>query len=1657
MQTASNWSSSSRPNNSNDIGLTSSSTILTNTAGTITGRSINVTNSNSYTIVNSTTAATNSTINLGVSGVFTNGISGSSNDLIYLFNTTTAPNLTIQGPNSSTGTGVLNLVLNGSGNFNIGTGSTLAISSAINGAYSITKTGAGNLFFSGANTYSGKTTITSGILQLGAANAIPVSAMGGGVILNGGTLSTGASTGFSEGVAGATNMGTLTLSDNSTIALGTGSHSLYFSASNGTLWTSSKVITISGWKGTAGASGTEGKIFLGSSSNGLTSSQLVQIYFAGYANGTTILSTGEVVPAASIATPPTISAIANQTADNDFKITFADNATWRSLITGITVDGTSYLAASNAYTLSSGSLVLKRASISELNNATSHTIVVSATGYLTTSVTQTNIAGSFTKLQILMPGETAAAGTISGKIGNPTIQTRGIPFNVVVNGVDAYWNTVSNVSDNIAITSTDGSAFLPPNSGLVNGTNMFSVALNMVGAVTVTATDMSDGSKTANTSASITVNQITTATDYFRTKQSGNWANANTWESSFDGINWIASSFSPDSNANIITILNTHVITVAASVTVDQLVVNIGGQIMIGALQTLTINDGSGIDLVVSGTILNAGTITNNGQINFAAASTYTHSQNGGIIPFATWATTSNCNITGVSTTMVMGLGQSFGNFLWDCASQNAILYLGTAFTTVNGNLKIRNTGSANNNTSYLNLATSTDAINYVLNIGGNLIDSTATTNNGNDNTSTFVLSNGSNTIINVAGNVYQYSNTNVNFSQTSGYAATLNVAGNYIIQNNTGSAATFARTYSNFSISKGRINFIGKSQTFTQNYGTTTFFQYIDIYIGNGIANTTVTMNSGVNLTAFSTLSVANNATLILGTNIIADGDASCTFTLNGGGTLSVGSSAGISSSGKTGNINTKMRNYASSANYIFTGEATGLFTTTPNVNTVNNLTINTSSNVALSQSLTVSNAISLINGTLTIGANTLTMAGGTIYKDGITYSGVIDASNGTFACSGTLGLTIPANTFLRNTVNNLIINNIAGVTLGGTLNITGVLSPKAGSLITNGNLTLLSTDVNGGGIIAAGSNSGGYINGNVTIQRFTQAQRGYRTFAHPYNTSQTIAQLTDNFQITGLTSGSLGAFGLSTGNPSAFAYNPTASSSPYVNPLTRITNSDYSWGVGQGLYVFVRGNGHEGTGGSYASSGGVPSAVIVDVSGGIVNQGPVAVGIGYADNADNYNLIGNPYPSPINLKNVLVKKDSDGSTQTLKSFLIANSTIYTYTPVLAMGSGSQTTLRGGFKTITHDGNTDIIIPTMGAFYIKAPQSGFSIYFQESDKVNITPTLGLFGTNSVIPKLRLAISTNVGFMDDIQLAFDKNSSAYSGDKYDAMKLSNSLLDFYTLSSDKKTLAIDYRSTNVLDSIIPLGIQTAMPDNYNISLSELTNLPNIQLVLRDKLLKTETVLSQLGDSYSFTITADTATKGDNRFEIGLLSTTVLPVTITDITAQLQTNKTVAVNWTSATEVNLASYHVQRSLDGTNFSTIGKVAAKGADTYNYIDDLSSIYSQAATLYYRLEAVDNNGSKSYSKVVNCQLAATSTSINIYPNPVQSTLHAQITATNAGTLQISVIDAQGKVVVTQKTAVAIGTNSIAVPVAPLTVGNYMLEIESTNGKQIRRFVKE
>src|SRR5262249_59863664 len=86
-----------------------------------------------------------------------------------------------------------------------------------------------------------------------------------------------------------------------------------------------------------------------------------------------------------------------------------------------------------------------------------------------TSPAITVSAGTFTRLQLLVPGETAAPGTPTGKTGTPNLQTAGTSFTVTVNAVDANWNVV-NTNDVVGISSTDPNATLPANASLVSGT-----------------------------------------------------------------------------------------------------------------------------------------------------------------------------------------------------------------------------------------------------------------------------------------------------------------------------------------------------------------------------------------------------------------------------------------------------------------------------------------------------------------------------------------------------------------------------------------------------------------------------------------------------------------------------------------------------------------------------------------------------------------------------------------------------------------------------------------------------------------------------------------------------------------------------------------------------------------------------------------------------------------------------------------------------------------------------------------------------------------------------------------------------------------------------------------------------------------------------------
>jgi hypothetical protein len=212
-----------------------------------------------------------------------------------------------------------------------------------------------------------------------------------------------------------------------------------------------------------------------------------------------------------------VAASSPQTAGAAFNVTItaqnSTNATVNDSTTTVTVSSPTVGSlmefdwnTNGTYGDNSGTLVAGVKTIKARNKKAQTVSLVAGDGMATTTTppSVTTTAGAFNRLQILAPDETAAPGTATGKTGTPGDQTKGINFNVTVNAVDANWNGV-NTTDTVRITSTDVAATLPPNAALVAGTKTFAVTLDTLGSFTVTATDVTDGSKTANTTPAITV------------------------------------------------------------------------------------------------------------------------------------------------------------------------------------------------------------------------------------------------------------------------------------------------------------------------------------------------------------------------------------------------------------------------------------------------------------------------------------------------------------------------------------------------------------------------------------------------------------------------------------------------------------------------------------------------------------------------------------------------------------------------------------------------------------------------------------------------------------------------------------------------------------------------------------------------------------------------------------------------------------------------------------------------------------------------------------------------------------------------------------------------------------------------------------------------
>ncbi len=453
----------------------------------------------------------------------------------------------------------------------------------------------------------------------------------------------------------------------------------------------------------------------------------------------------------------------------------------------------------------------------------------------------------------------------------------------------------------------------------------------------------------------------------FRTKGAGagtgNWT-SNIWQYYNSQIaTWRDTTVYPlATNAGVITIRTGDFVTIPIDIVIDQSIVQSDAKLTVASGNTLTIRDGSSVDLTVSGVLTNEGNdiVVNSGAtISFVNGSTYQHAIAGGNVPTASWNATSTCEITGATTTAPGNLNQLFGNFRWNCSSQSAPISLSGAPNIVSGRFNVASTGSSS---LQLFSAGGTKSIGGSFSVSGGIV-------NGISGVATdwsrIIV--GDSLIVN--GGLLSLS-TGTGGVMGIDVAGLVKVSGGILRMSSTAAIDTLwvskdfihtAGTIEQTGAGRGRIIFDG---TIPQIY------------------------TSGGSITTNIDFSVLTGSSLVLGTSVIS---GTGTFTLQNGATISLGSALGITSSGTNGNIQLSgTRTFGTGANYIYNG-VVAQQTGNGLPSTVNTLTILDSVGiVTLSGNVTVTDSLKLIKGEFNIGANTLVLNNVALVNNGSLSSGI-------------------------------------------------------------------------------------------------------------------------------------------------------------------------------------------------------------------------------------------------------------------------------------------------------------------------------------------------------------------------------------------------------------------------------------------------------------------------------------------------------------------------------------------------------------------------------------------------------------------------------------------------------------------------------------------
>jgi hypothetical protein len=344
--------------------------------------------------------------------------------------------------------------------------------------------------------------------------------------------------------------------------------------------------------------------------------------------------------------------------------------------------------------------------------------------------------------------------------------------------------------------------------------------------------------------------------------------------------------------------------------------------------------------------------------------------------------------------------------------------------------------------------------------------------------------------------------------------------------------------------------------------------------------------------------------------------------------------------------------------------------------------------------------------------------------------------------------------------------------------------------TLNANGNLTLLSTAAQTALVSGSGT---GEVTGNLTMQRYLPTGFGYYYFSSPF-----IGDLVNDFS---------SEINLAASFPDVYSFNESLSSAGWVN----YTNPS-------GLLTPLAG---------YAVNFGVSAAPLTVSLRGVVSNHTISAGALYNHNmpfTQGFNLVGNPYPSPIdwNAAGGWTKTNIDNAI-----YFFTNGTVNQYT-------GTYSSFVNG---VSSDGVASNIIAAMQGFFVHVsngsyPVSGLLAVNNTARNLNLTTVFfGYTVPQAPSPFIRLS----AGFFDEgsagdpAAFYFKAGADGAFDKSLDALKLMNThagVPNLFAIATDTARLSI-YALPDTFDSVetVPLGLVTAQDGYISFKATDIENMP----------------------------------------------------------------------------------------------------------------------------------------------------------------------------------------------------------------------------------------